>query len=164
MNDFFILYIDRLKNGESETFSSDVAADFLDCSEKELVFENPVSIKGEAYVANEHLVIHLDVATTVKMPCSICNQMIEYPLSIKNFYHTQEMEKCFSSTYDFRKALREQLLIELPQYVECKGGCSSREEVKKYLKKDTSSTEEPPYFPFSVLDENNEIGENHGST
>lgn len=165
MNDFFIIYLDRLKGSQEENLIASVPPSFLDCGEKELQFNSLVEVKGKAYIVDEHLVIRLSASTKASLPCSICNQMIDIPIKINNFYHTKPLEECPSVKYDFSGALREQILLETPPYAECSGGCSERDSVKKFMKQETSSSEENPHFPFSGLDDSTKIGDNnHGST
>jgi hypothetical protein len=95
-------------------------------------------------------VIHLSAITTAKMPCSMCNQMIQTPLTIGNFYHAEPLVDIPDAIYDFKMALREALLIELPQRVECNNGhCPSRTILAPYLRSEMRSN---THFPFADID------------
>ena len=149
-SDFKIL-VDRLKGGQVEKIQGFFDPVFLGIEEKELVFSSPVEVKGEAYLSEEHLVLHLSGATEAKMPCAICNQMIAVPLKVTNFYHTEPIESIVGAIFDFSEPLREALLIELPKVVECQGGqCPERTALKPYMrsKKRSNNT---TYYPFSDL-------------
>ncbi len=166
MTEDFKIYIDRLKGGHVQKIEESFNPSFLEVDEDELQFDLPVTVRGEAYLTDDHLVIHLAAATAAEMPCSVCNKMIKTPLTVGNFYHTEPLSEIRDAIYDFREALREALLIELPRTVECnaqtgQGTCPSRETLTPYLRgKARSET----YFPFADIDIK-KIKENpHGST
>ncbi len=158
MQDLLTIYLDRLHQGESETFQGPLDPSFLECKETELCFDAPVEIEGKAYIANDHLVISAHAKTTAKMPCIICNEMIFVPIEVTHFYHTKALEDCSSSTYHFAPALRDQILLELPRYVECEGGCKERDSVKRFIK-NSSSEKEDTHFPFSGLEQLENLGD-----
>jgi uncharacterized metal-binding protein YceD (DUF177 family) len=150
MTEDFKIYIDRLKDGHSQKIDGSFNPAFLDVDEEELQFDQPVIVKGEAYLTDDHLVIHLSAATMAEMPCSMCNKMIKTPLTVGNFYHTEPLEQIPDAIYDFGLALREALLIELPHTVECnKGNCESRATIVAYMRGEKRTE---TYFPFSDLD------------
>ena len=152
MDDSFKIWIDRLKNGQTQKIAESLAPSFLDVQEEELQFRAPVQVKGEAYLTESELILHLNASTSAKMPCAICNKMIDIPLKIGNFYHAEPMSEIRDAIFDFRKALREALLIELPQYVECRGGnCPDRCTLKPYMREENRK-DKTTYFPFSGLD------------
>lgn len=155
MTDEFKIYIERLKAGPKKSGVQKIEglfpSHFLDLQEPELQFHDPVHVKGEAYLTEEHLVIHLSASTHATMPCSICNEMIKAPLKVDRFYHTEPLTDIPSSVYDFGQPLREALLIELPRTIECKPGqCPSRENLAPFMQRDKKPEE--TYFPFSNLD------------
>jgi len=149
MSDAFILYVDRLKGGTVQKIGLHLSPDFFDVHEPDLLFQDPVEVRGEAYLAEEELVIHLNASTLARMPCSICNQMLPFSLVIQNFYHAVPLSEVKTGLFDLRQPLREALLIELPKTVECPGGCKERDSIAPYLKKKPEAPE--TYFPFSDL-------------
>ncbi len=155
MSDAFILYIDRLKGGAVQKLGIILSPEFFDIHESDLVFQDPVEVSGEAYLAEEELVIHLSASTVARMPCSICNQMLPCSLAIKNFYHTEQLSSIKTGLFDLREPLREALLTELPKTIECPGGCKERETIAPFLKKHPEAPNTPDaldtYFPFSDL-------------
>ncbi len=152
MSDAFILYIDRLKGGTVQKLGMILSPEFFDIHETDLLFQDPVEVSGEAYLAEEELVIHLNASTIARMPCSVCNQMLPLPLAIKNFYHAEPLSSFKSGLFDLREPLREALLIELPKTAECPGGCKERAAIAPFLKKHPEAPGAPePYFPFSDL-------------
>ena len=151
----FKIYIDRLKGGHTTRLHGSFDPAFLEVHEAELQFHHPVKVSGEAYLTDDHLVIHLSAATIAQMPCSICNQMIQTKVYTKDFYHTVPLAEIPSAIFDFSDPLREALLIELPRTVECnEGQCPSRETLKPFMRSEKRS-EKTDYFPFSNIDLNN---------
>jgi uncharacterized metal-binding protein YceD (DUF177 family) len=150
--DTFKIWIDRLKDGQTQKIDTLLPSTFLDINEKELQFPLPVKVLGEAYLADTHLVLHLNASTEALMPCAICNEMIETTIQIKDFYHTEPLEDIREAIFDFNLILREALLLEIPQYVECnEGKCSQRELISPFLRK-KKQAEPDVHFPFSGLD------------
>jgi uncharacterized metal-binding protein YceD (DUF177 family) len=150
MAEDFKIYIDRLRGGHVQKIEGAFNPSFLDVDEKELQFDQPVAVRGDAYLTDDHLVIHLSAATMAEMPCSVCNKMIKTPLTVGNFYHTEPLSEIRDAIYDFQLALREALLIELPHTVECnKGRCPSREILAPYMR---GETRPETYFPFADID------------
>jgi uncharacterized metal-binding protein YceD (DUF177 family) len=147
----FKIYIDRLKAGHTERIEEEISSAFLDVHEKELSFPEPVKINGEAYLADDHLVIHLHMETKVKLPCSICNEPLTLPLVIDDFYHTEPTKELRSPVFDYTDALREAVLLQAPPFAECReGNCPERENINKYLKE----ASHPVTYPFQDLDKN----------
>lgn len=150
------VYIDRLKEGAIEKFSGDIPSSFLDLIDKDLVCDHPVHVKGDAYLANDHLIVNLELKATVKIPCSICNQMTEISLHVPDFTHAEPISLIKGSIFDLSELIREDILIQIPQFVECnQGNCPERETIKKFLKKKkedgTSKEATQVYYPFSDL-------------
>lgn len=145
----FKILIDRLKSGQTEKIDWKADPQFLGPDESELKFKNEVRVKGEVYLTDTHLIIHLKAATQALMPCSICNEMIEIDLKADNFYHTEPIEEIKSAIFDYSEALREALLIELPRTVECNGGkCRERDSISPFIKSERDRT----HFPFADMD------------
>jgi uncharacterized metal-binding protein YceD (DUF177 family) len=151
MIEAFKIYIDRLKGGQVQKVEGSFDPEFLEIEEQELQFPRPVKVKGEAYVTDDHLVIHLSASTAAKMPCAVCNEMIEVPLSVGNYYQTEPLSDVPSALYDFSLALREALLIELPRTVECnRGQCPERDIITPFMR--AQKRDQTTHFPFSDID------------
>jgi DUF177 domain-containing protein len=151
MDDAFKIYVEQLRNGEIEKLEETFAPDFLDVQEKELSFPEPVTLSGEAYLASEDLILHLDVSFVVQLPCVICNKPVREEIAIKGAYQTIPLSQVKSGIFNFRELLREMILLETPHFAECEGGrCPERKAIAKYLK-ETSSSEEEGYQPFADL-------------
>ena len=107
-----------------------------------------VVVNGEAYLTNEHLILHLNAVTCATMPCAICNALIETELKIDHFYHAEPLEEIRCAVFDYSVALREALLLELPRTVECNGGnCPDRTIISPYMRSITPTDN----FPFQNL-------------
>ncbi|MES2345589.1 MAG: hypothetical protein V4494_06620 [Chlamydiota bacterium] len=151
MTEEFKIYIDRLKNGHTEKVQEEVDPSFLDITEKELSFPVPVAVQGEAYLAEDHLILHMKVKTRAQIPCAVCNEPFLYPIET-DFYNTIPVEEITNPVFDYSDILRESILIEIPPFTEChEGACPERETISKFLKKETSTDAPDVQFPFSGL-------------
>jgi uncharacterized metal-binding protein YceD (DUF177 family) len=146
----FQILVDRLKGGQTLKISESFDPAFLEIAEEELRFDAPVVVKGEAYLTEDELILHLKAATEAEMPCAICNKMIRRKLSIGDFYHAQPLKEIPGAIFDYKETLREALLIEVPQYVECGGKCPERSSIAPYMR--AEQRVEKTYFPFKDLD------------
>ncbi len=144
-----IIYVDRLKDGKVEIIKETLPPEFLGINEADLSFVKEITIRGEAYLAEDHLFISIDAQTAARLPCQICNRATELPIHIKKFTHTEELKELSSSTYDCGPLLREAILLQIPPFMECeKNKCPERKDINKYLNKQTESI----HFPFADLD------------
>jgi uncharacterized metal-binding protein YceD (DUF177 family) len=143
------IYLDRLHGGKTETINLELSPTFIDVDEKDLQFDGVVSIKGKAYLANDHLVVHLGIQATASIPCSICNQPTRLVIKIPEFYHTEELNELKEKVYYYESPLREAILLETPPFGECQGGCPKRKELEKY--KPSEGNDDSVQFPFADL-------------
>lgn len=149
--DLFQIHIDRLGGERVEKIVGPFDPSFLEVNEAELQFPYPVEVKGEAYLSEDHLVLHFDASTRAKMPCSVCNEMIETMVEVKNNYYTQPLSEIKGAVFNFQDTLREALLLELPHYIECQNGnCPERATLTPFLRA-KQITKDDTYFPFSDL-------------
>ncbi len=142
----FKIYIDRVKNKEEKISLKCSSKDLEILNEKDLKIQKPIEISGKAYLANDKLILNLSIKYFISIPCSICNEFTEKMIKIKNFYHMTGLEET-NAIYDYKKDLRNVILLEIPSYVECNEKCSKRNDISKYLKKDNVTN----YYPFSKL-------------
>jgi uncharacterized metal-binding protein YceD (DUF177 family) len=150
----FKIYIDRLKDGHTEEIDITVLPTFIEVKEEALSFPNEVSISGQAYLTDEHLITNLNIETSALLSCSICNNPVQILVTIHNHSLAEPLEEICSPIYDLTNEIREAILLEIPQFVECnKGNCPERVIIKKYLS-DPSQTNSsnPSHFPFADLD------------
>ena len=86
------------------------------------------------------------------LPCSMCNEMIESDLNVDHFYHAVPTEEIECAIFDYQELLREALLIELPQTVECNdGNCPERAKIAPYMRSSSETN-----FPFKDIDDDQE--------
>lgn len=139
------IYVDRLTDGHIEVIEETVSPELLDVKEKDLQFQKPIKLSGKAYLAEDHLIIQLTIATEATMPCLICNERIQKKIAVPSFYHTEEVANIKGHIYDYAQPMREAILLELPYSIECMGNCPKRTELKSYLEKRDIR------FPFADL-------------
>lgn len=143
------IYIDRLREGQKESFEMSVPSNVCFTEEPDLVFDDQIHCKGEAYIAGDHLILKLQANVKVKLPCSICNAWTSVNLSLDDFTHTEPLEEIPSGAFDFTEIIRTDLLLELPQFAECKGNCPERVNIKNFTR--SEDLPEGVHFPFSGL-------------
>ena len=150
------IFVDRLKEGSIEKLEGEVPPDFLEVGDQDLKCTSPVKLKGQAYIATDHLLIQLHIETKISMPCSICNEPTEIKINIPDFTQVEPLSEIPSSVFDYTDLVREDILLSLPQFTECHDGkCPERDLIKNYLKKEEKAkkpaSEEAVHFPFSDL-------------
>jgi len=134
MSDLLSIYIDRLALGKSENIEVILPFDFLQADDEDVRFCAPISVKGEAYVADDHLILRLSLGTQFSTKCAICNGACEVQISLEHFYQTVPLAKIPSAVFNFGDLVRDALLLEIPHSSECGGGsCQEREGLKKYF-------------------------------
>ena len=136
MGSMFKIFTEQLRDGRKEKIDLTIAPDFLDMHEAEISLSSPVEIRGEAYVTETHLIFHLDAKVEIVMPCAICNQPTSLILRAQNIYSTLPLDTLPSTIYDYRDLIREELVLLVPQFIECqKGRCPARADLEHYTKK-----------------------------
>lgn len=151
--DAFKVFVEQLRSGNVEQLQEELGPEFLDIQEKELAFRDPVLLKGEAYLAEDELILHFNISTFAELPCSICNEMVKVPVKVQNAYHHEPLSAIKSGVFNMLNVLREAILLETPPFAECDGGnCPKRKELEKYIRKpQEKEDEEPGYRPFENL-------------
>lgn len=152
--DDFKIYVEQLRDGHERIINQSFSPNFLDVHETDLAFEKDVKVNGKAYLAEDELIINWDIDAEALIPCSICNQMVVVPLHLENFYHAEPLSDVKGGIFNFKGALREAILLEVPSFIECEGGsCPRRQEFSKYLKPTSEDRpDEEGYQPFADLD------------
>ncbi len=153
MDDLFKIFIEQLRDGHEERIDERFDPDFLEVSEVDLAFNQPVNLQGTASLAENELILHWNIDTCATIPCLICNEPVGVPIEITDFYYSEPIEEIKSGVYNFKSLLRETLLLEVPQFAECNSGkCKKRNEFQKYLKAPSDLSEEEGYQPFADFD------------
>jgi len=144
------IFTEQLHAGKRQEIEHVLPSDILDIHESDLIFQTPISIKGEAYTTDEDLILQLSAQTEVKMPCSICNEMTFVTLKTEEIYHTLPLSALKSTIFDFTDLLREEIVLLIPHFVEChQGKCPERPLLTKFMKSKTVSPQN--HFPFADL-------------
>jgi len=147
-----------LRGGQTQKIDEMADPLLLAVEEKELSFPSEIDVKGEAYLTDDFLMIRLKVKTVARMPCAICNEMVTKELKVDNFTHAQPIDEIPSAVFDYSELLREALLLDLPQYVECnQGNCPERATIAPFLRSQASQekVEKTTYFPFADMENDN---------
>jgi len=140
------IFTEQFRDDHREKIDVVLSPEFLDLQEKEIKTSSPVTVKGEVYVLDDLLMLSFDLSTEVEMPCSICNKIVKVPLKNKNILISIPLSELPSSIFDCSDLVREEIVMLVPQFVECKkGACPERPELKPYLKKAVQN------FPFADL-------------
>ena len=144
------IFTEQLKDDHREKIDASLSPEFLDLHEKEIKTSSPIVVKGEAYVVDDLLMLSVSIKTEVEMPCSVCNAAVRVPVQNKDIFISIPLSELPSSIFDCSDLIREEVLILLPQFVECKkGACPERQTLKSYLK--TGKKKETQNFPFADL-------------
>ncbi|MCB1112632.1 MAG: hypothetical protein H7A37_01885 [Chlamydiales bacterium] len=156
MDNRCLIYVEQLRNGHTEVVDVVFPAEILGQCDEDLRFVDQVKVAGEAYLAEQELILHFDVHAQGEIPCAICNADVVVPINLKGFYHAEPLEEVKTGTYNFIPVLREALILEAPRFVECNDKCTERESVSKYLKEAGSANgdkmQDDGYQPFADLD------------
>ena len=156
MNDAFNIYVKQLRGGETEHLNESLPPDFLGINEKDLAFKDNVCVEGDAYLADNELILHLNIAANAIVPCAICNEDVDVEIAIEDFYHAVPLSEVKTGIYNLSDILRETILLEVPAIAECQGDCPRRKDVQKYMKTKKSATrgdadDDEGYRPFADL-------------
>ncbi len=136
MSDKFKIYLSHLREGRREVFEGDFSPCLMDIDEKDLSFPWPITLSGEAYLAEGSLMVGFSAKVKARVRCAICNELTSIDLNVNKYLHEEKLGTIFSGVFDFRPVLRESILLELPLTAECNGNCPERESLQLFLKKD----------------------------
>ncbi len=156
MDERFKIYVEQLRDGHVEKLAETFEPAILEVQDADLSFTEPVEVRGEAYLADDMLVMHVDAHTYGNIPCRICNESVKVKVEFEGFYHAVPLDEVKGGIYNYHTVLRETLLLEVPPLAEChQGKCPQRKTMQKYFKKENAAGEkevEDGYRPFADLD------------
>lgn len=152
----FKIYVDRLHDGNIETIEETFDPAFLEQDTEDLAYRQEVTVNGEAYTAENELIIHLNVHTEAALPCKICNRSVNVPVDLNGLYLVESLDKMKSGIFIFKDLLREAILLEAPTFAECSGGmCPERKTMSGFFtdpnQKQNDDGDEG-YQPFANLE------------
>jgi len=144
------IHTEHFRDGNREEFQYVLPADFLDFREEVISFHSPIHLQGEVYATDEHLILQLEAHTEIEMPCSVCNEKTFVTLKTEEIYHTIPFDEMEATIFDFTDIVREEIVILIPQFIECnQGKCPTRTDIAKFMKSKAVNTQN--HFPFADL-------------
>lgn len=148
----FSLSIDTLRDGSTQEIHEKQSPDFLHLPEgDEIHFKKEIQIDGEAYIAEDFLIVKLDIHAQVELPCAICNDEFSLPIHIPELIHEEPIKQIKHGVFDYSEIVREAILLEVPFYPQCGSNqCKNRKNVEKYLSKNGHKKDEE-HQPFKDL-------------
>lgn len=150
MKNKLAVYLERLK-AEADSIEEVLTPLELELEDESLHFSEEIAVNGTAYLAEDHVIVQLDVEAKAKLPCSICNVEVTVPVELQNTYLTKEVSEIPGGVYHYSDDLREAILLASPSFTECNmGNCPERSILKAYVKEEKKADEET-YFPFKDL-------------
>lgn len=157
MADLCVIPIEHVKEGKSVALDHVYDSASLDLGDKDLTFDPDITVKGNAYLAEDHLVLQLNISGAASLPCLVCNKPVKVPFNHKNLYITKPLTDIHAGRFDFKEELREAILLEFPSFAECEdGNCPERKTIECYLKHPSPSEtkkKDDQYFPFHSLED-----------
>ncbi len=137
MRSEFVINTDRLRDGKKLEIDCKVLSQFLATEEHGPRFEGPIALSGSAYIADHQLILNLHIQAPAVLSCSICNDEASVPINIQNFYHVEDLKELRGAIFDYGQVLREEILLEIPQFTECnQGDCPERKHINNYLERE----------------------------
>jgi hypothetical protein len=134
------IFIERLKNEETQIIQEEIPSYLLSLKDQEVSFSETVSLKGKTYLASDHLILELSVKAVAFLPCIICNEQTPFEIFLPSLHHAQELSEIPSGIFHYQELIRESLLLQLPAFLECHNNqCPEREVIKKFFKKEQFS-------------------------
>lgn len=131
------IYIDRLRDGRVEKITEELDPKVLDISDSEIDWPGPVYVTGEAYLAEDFLLVSLSIKAEVLLHCRVCNEQFSYPITLSKIDQEVPLEEIHDAAFDALALIREVLLVEIPFYPQCGGAaCNNRSKLEKYFSKD----------------------------
>lgn len=151
MSEELKVFLNDLQDGKTKYIRGSFTSDFLAVEEPELDFPQEVEVDSKVYLAGSDLMVHVSAATAARMPCRICNKPTLVPLEIQGYYHSEPKHEISSGIVNLGSILRQQFLLELPQFAECDGDCPERECLKAYVQEKKEGGDEDLHHPFADL-------------
>lgn len=148
------VYVDRLRGGATQPLDAELTSDDLAVNDDEARIDSATTVRGEATLADEELVIHFSAKTQARVPCTVCSADVSIPVEVTDCYHAVEKDDYKTGVYDASALVREELVMALPRFVECGGQCPERETVGTYLTEaDVGVSDKPQdgHQPFADL-------------
>lgn len=143
-------YLVDLQDGQKRSFDHMVDPEFLDINEADVRFREPFRVAGCVYQTDGMLLVEFSAEPRVELRCRVCNEWAPTPLKVVRAVLAVEMEELdqASGMVNLCPWIREAIVVEIPSYGECEGGCSLREQLGHYF----HNTDAPSgHQPFANL-------------
>lgn len=161
MSDEHIINIARLEGDKTEKVTCQFPPEIMDIEESELQFIEPITCTASAYLASDHLIIHLDIDAVASLPCTTCNDPLKKNISLRHVYYSSPIDELKTPEVDLRPIVRENILLETPHFAECTlEGCPEKEAIKGYFATANESPADDSHFPFAELESDLDTTEN----
>lgn len=145
--DGFKFYVYRLKlPGEKEIASFSLEPEkFRDKGEEE-IFPSVVKVEGSLErIDYEHWMLILNMSTHMGARCCVCDKKFLRFVELFDIHHPLHRDDVKSGIFDCRELIRQEFLLESDCFWECaETGCSEKEEVVRFLKKNKLKGTIPP--------------------
>jgi uncharacterized metal-binding protein YceD (DUF177 family) len=130
------LPISRILQGEDYTFEETLEPKEMELTEEFLRFEAPIQVQGTAYKAGDAVVYYFQASTHASVSCTFCCEFFLLPLDVKIGNEALEPEELDGiENYDLWPIIRQELLLSLPNYAQCRPqGCPEREQYAHIIK------------------------------
>ena len=155
MENPLLIYVERLRDGKTESIEEQIDPSLLDISDEELVCNESISVSAEVYLVDIWLIVKISFSATVVLPCSLCNEPFVLPIVVEEQLHEEPLEDIKGGIFDLMPLIREALILEIPFYPQCgMTFCRNRDKVEKFLKKNKEEGLDSAgehYLPFEDL-------------
>ncbi len=135
-------------------FEERLPPSFLDLPpDDELSAVSDIEVSGRAYQASEWVLVEGQVKASLRLPCSMCNEMCDVSVALTPWEASVSAEAIKEGIVDLSDELREAILIEVPFFVRCGGDvCRHIDDIKQYLAiSGPDDQEDETYQPFRAL-------------
>lgn len=134
MSDLLKIYIDRLRNGQTERFEGQAAPAILELEDPEVQALCPIDFSVKAYLSYNELIVDLMVKTYVTIPCALCNEKESICIEVRHHQEVIPISEIKGQIYDITQLLREAVILNLPSFIRCgKDHCKNLQTIEKYL-------------------------------
>jgi uncharacterized protein len=106
---------------EGRLYDGEDGAEIMDLTERDVWFEHPVIYKLFAQVRGDALWVTGQLATMASARCGRCLKTVTVPLAVSHFAVHRTVHA--DETVDLTAAMREDIILELPQRVLCHENC-----------------------------------------
>jgi uncharacterized metal-binding protein YceD (DUF177 family) len=128
----------RIEGSQNEgevLFEECVSHELLDLHrDDELSPVSDIFVTGKAYRTQEWIMIEAQVKVSMRLPCSMCNELCTFAIELLPWEESVEARSVKDGMVDLSQELRDAILLEVPFYTRCGSDtCRNIDEFQKYL-------------------------------